>query len=356
MPISRVYLENFRLFKKKDLNLSKKKIFIQGDNGSGKTSILESIELLMNGRSFRTSKSKDCINHESDNFQISLKGSYNEQEIIFKSTNKHSGRIGFSRKLNDKTITKGSVFFLQTLLAKNFRMIEGEPDLRREHINNLMFHVKPDSYKAYMAYNRALRQRNRCLKQKISTSEISSWTKNLANIGVSLSKQQYDFFNNFKKEVMGGLALIAKNEEVNFLNNADLRFDKGWVRSEALLTSLQNSIEKDYALGYTSLGPHRMDCKYYIKGKRAASVLSRGQSKLLIILIFLINHSLINSYIDSEAVLLIDDLGSELDLENLEFVLQQISKAPNQVILTGIQGEDLEKIVSKYTNFKRINL
>ena len=109
-------------------------------------------------------------------------------------------------------------------------------------------------------------------------------------------------------------------------------------------------------MGYTSLGPHRMDCEYYKKEKKASAILSRGQSKLLILLVFLINHNLINSYIDSESILLVDDLGSELDLENLEFVLEQISNAPNQVILTGIQGDDLEKIVLKFTNFKRINL
>ena len=68
MPISRVYLENFRLFQKKDLILSEDKNFIQGLNGSGKTSVLESIETLINGRSFRTSQSKDCINHNSDSF------------------------------------------------------------------------------------------------------------------------------------------------------------------------------------------------------------------------------------------------------------------------------------------------
>jgi len=99
-----------------------------------------------------------------------------------------------------------------------------------------------------------------------------------------------------------------------------------------------------------------MDCIYYIKGKKASSVLSRGQLKILILLIFLINHDLINSFVESDTVLLIDDLGSELDLENLEFALSEISKAPNQVILTGIQGEELEKIVSNFSNFKRINL
>ena len=356
MPISRVYLENFRLFKKKDLNLSENKVFIQGKNGSGKTSILESIELLMNGRSFRTSKSKDCINHESNYFQVSLKGSYRQQDISYNGINKFNGRISFSRKLNDKTTKKGSVFFLQTVLAKNLRMIEGGPDLRRDHLNNLMFHVKPDSYKTYMAYNRALKQRNKCLKQKTNTSEISSWTENLAKIGVNLSKQQYEFFNSFREQVLTGLNLLTDNEKCKFLKEADLKFVKGWGRSKSLLASLQESLEKDYAIGYTSLGPHKMDCEFHIKGKKASAVLSRGQSKLLIILVFLINHNLINSYIDSEAVLLVDDLGSELDLENLEFVLEQVSNAPNQVILTGIQGEDLEKIVSKFTNFKRINL
>ena len=93
-----------------------------------------------------------------------------------------------------------------------------------------------------------------------------------------------------------------------------------------------------------------------MNGKIASSILSRGQLKVLILLIFLVNHKLINSFFESDTVLLIDDLGSELDLDNLELVLSEISNTPNQVILTGIKGEDLEKIVSKFSKFKRINL
>jgi len=93
-----------------------------------------------------------------------------------------------------------------------------------------------------------------------------------------------------------------------------------------------------------------------MNGKIASSVLSRGQLKVLILLIFLVNHKLINSFFESDTVLLIDDLGSELDLDNLELVLSEISNTPNQVILTGIKGEDLEKIVSNFSKFKRINL
>lgn len=356
MPINRVYLENFRLFKKKDLIFSEDKNFIQGLNGSGKTSVLESIEMLLNGKSFRTTKNKDCINHKSDSFKISLKGSHMKQDVTLKGLNKVNGRLSFSRKLNNKTTQKGSFFFLQTVLAKNLRMIEGEPDLRRDHLNNLMFHVKPASYKTYLAYNKTLKQRNRCLKQKLGKAEISVWTEQLAKIGVNLSTYQYEFFNRFRDVLIEGLNPSEKNNKFKFLEEADIRLIKGWERSKSLLNSLQDSIEKDLAIGYTSQGPHRMDCEYYMNGKIASSVLSRGQLKVLILLIFLVNHKLINSFFESDTVLLIDDLGSELDLDNLELVLSEISNTPNQVILTGIKGEDLEKIVSNFSKFKRINL
>jgi recombinational DNA repair ATPase RecF len=76
----------------------------------------------------------------------------------------------------------------------------------------------------------------------------------------------------------------------------------------------------------------------------------------LILLIFLVNHDLLNLYKNSEVILLIDDLGAELDTRHLEAVLSEISQSPNQTVLTGIRGEDLDKIVSKFSNFKRINL
>ena len=356
MPIDRVYLENFRLFKKKDLNLSEDKILIQGLNGSGKTSVLESIEMLLNGKSFRTTKNKDCINHKSDSFNISLKGSYMGQKVEVNGFNKVNGRLTFSRKLKNKPAKIGSLFFLQTVLAKNLRMIEGEPDLRRDHLNNLMFHVKPSSYKTYLAYSKILKQRNRCLKQRADKAEISVWTEQLAKIGVNLSREQYEFFSRFRDVLIESLNSDANSNEFKFLEGVNVKFKKGWDRSKALLSSLQDAVEKDLAIGHTSLGPHRMDCEYYVKEKKASSVLSRGQLKVLILLIFLSNDDLLNSFFENDTVLMIDDLGSELDSENLELIISEISKAENQIILTGIKGEGLEKLVSNFSNFKRINL
>ena len=356
MPINRVYLENFRLFQKKDLILSDDKNFIQGTNGSGKTSILESIEILVNSRSFRTQQTKDCIQHNTNSFKASLKGSCTNQEIYLKGTNSRNGRLSFSRKLNDKTAKKGSLFFLQTVLAKNLRMIEGEPDLRRDHLNSLMFHVKPSSYKTYLSYNKILKQRNKALKSKLGQSQISSWSKQLAKIGVNLSKDQYEFFNNFRSFLLEELNTSEENKKFKFLEKPDVKFSKGWERSKSFQNSLDESIEKDIALGFTSQGPHRMDYEFYIKGKKASSVLSRGQLKILILLVFLSSITLLQDLMDTEILLMIDDLGSELDFNNLTSILMKILESENQIILTGIEGEEMHKSLKKMTNFTQINI
>ena len=356
MPITRVYLENFRLFQKKDLILSKDKNFIQGLNGSGKTSVLESIETLINGKSFRTKQMKDCIQHNSDSFIISLKGSYIDQEMSLKGTNTRRGRLTFSRKLNEKVAKKGSFFFLQTVLAKNLRMIEGEPDLRRDHLNNLMFHVKPSSYKTYTSYNKVLKQRNKALRSKAGKSEISIWSQQLAKIGVNLSKDQYEFFNSFRSILLKELYTLEENKKFKFLEKPDVKFSKGWERSKSFQASLNESMEKDVALGFTSQGPHRMDYEFYIKEKKASSVLSRGQLKILILLIFLINIKLIKKITQRETLLMIDDLGSELDVKNLRSLIEQIILSENQIVLTGIEGEEMHQSIKKLTNFTQINL
>ena len=78
-------------------------------------------------------------------------------------------------------------------MAKNLRMIDGEPEIRRDYFHELMFHVKPATKKLYNDYQRALKQRNKCLKQKLAKSELSIWSQKLAQLGLELSLEQYSF-------------------------------------------------------------------------------------------------------------------------------------------------------------------
>jgi recombinational DNA repair ATPase RecF len=99
-----------------------------------------------------------------------------------------------------------------------------------------------------------------------------------------------------------------------------------------------------------------MDFTFNINNKKASSNLSRGQLKILILLIFLSNHSLLNDLKNTEIILMVDDLGSELDNKNLTLILEEILKIENQIILTGIEGDEIHSSLKKLTNFTQINI
>ena len=115
-----------------------------------------------------------------------------------------------------------------------------------------------------------------------------------------------------------------ESQKFTFLDNFNVTFSKGWERSKKLQESFEDSLDKDKAIGYTSKGPHRMDITFQVNNKKAASNLSRGQLKILILLIFLINIKLIKKITHKETLLMIDDLGSELDVKNLRSLIEQI--------------------------------
>ena len=148
----------------------------------------------------------------------------------------------------------------------------------------------------------------------------------------------------------------VSNDSFKYLDKLNLTFSKGWERSNKLEESLFESLERDMALGYTSKGPHRMDFTFTVKNKRASSNLSRGQLKVLILLVFLSSIQLLKDLVDIEAILMIDDLGSELDFNNLTSIVLKILESENQVILTGIEGEEMHKCFKKMTNFTKINI
>jgi DNA replication and repair protein RecF len=356
MPLQRLHLKNFRLFQDKTFKFSDGINLILGENGSGKTTVLESINILLTGNSFRAKETTECIHSDKEFYNVSAKGTIKGKDLSLVVENNLNKRQFSKRKLGELSVKKGGLYFLQVVLAKNLKMIDGEPEIRREFFNDLMFHVKPEIKKLHNAYQKALKQRNRALKKGLSTSEVSLWSKNLSALGLELSLEQYNFFKIFKEHTLESMKKNVCNGSFNYLDKLSLNFSKGWERSKKLEESLFESLERDKALGYTSKGPHRMDYTFTVDNKKASSNLSRGQLKILILLVFLSSIKLLKDLIDTEILLMIDDLGSELDLNNLTSMVMKILESENQIILTGIEGEEMHKSLKKMTNFTQINI
>ena len=355
MALSQIYLKNFRLFDELNLKLSQKTL-LSGTNGSGKTTILEALNVLLDGNSHRTKDSSECITEGKGGFKLGLKGGLDSKSLVIKATKTINTRISFERK---KGALKGKIKDLPiaiNILASHLRMIEGEPELRRDFFNKTMFHVEHGSKKAYQEYQKALVQRNRALKGKLPGKELSIWTEKLKQAGIILNESNISFFYKLKKSLFDSFKEKDLEERLPFLKDIEINFFQGWNREKELESLLHENLHKDKAIGFTSGGPHRFDLIIGIRKKSAKSVLSRGQQKLLILLIFLNTEDLILKENEGGILFLIDDIASEMDKLNLEKVLEEISLIQSQAILTTIRENIIDNRDDILSKFKQINL
>ena len=355
MSIERLFIKNFRLFGLLDLDLNRKNLLITGTNGSGKTSVLEAINLLVSRKSIRTRNLKECIKEGSEGFSLGLEIIRNNEALTIKAAKQANKRISIKAKLGNTSATNSNLPIIQFIQAKDLRKIEGEAELRRDFFNKTMFHVEHSSKVDFKNYKKALVQRNISLKRKASEGELKVWNEALIETGSILSKKQKTFFErtfkmSLEKKQKGGL------EKEVFLNHIKVVFQQGWSEGVSFRKALVESSEKDRALGYTSVGPHRLDFKYYVDNKLAKSFLSRGQQKLLIILSFFNFNNILTTKNKTGIIYLIDDITSELDQENLGIVLEHATQLKAQLLITAIKGKSLSNLTPFLDKFRQLIL
>ena len=355
MSIARLFIKNFRLFKTLDLDLKKKDLLIIGPNGSGKTSILEAINLLISRKSMRTRDLRECIKEGSDGFSLGLEIKNENEVLTIKATKQVNKRISIKTKFGNIPTNKSNLPVIQFIQAKDLRMIEGETELRRDFFNKTMFHVEHSSEIDFKNYKKALIQRNMSLKRKVSERELKAWNEVLEETGIILAEKQKSFFENVFKNSMEEKRKNGVAKEA-FLNHIKVAFNRGWPEGLSFSEALMESGEKDRALGYTSIGPHRLDFKYSINNKLAKSFLSRGQQKLLIILSFFRLNDILMAKNTAGVVYLIDDITSELDQENLAIVLEQAVELRAQLLITAIKGKSLSNMTPFLDKFRQLIL
>ncbi len=355
MSIARLFIKNFRLFKTLDLDLNKKDLLIIGPNGSGKTSILEAINLLISRKSMRTRDLRECIKEGSDGFSLGLEIKNENEVLTIKAAKQVNKRISIKTKFGNIPANKSNLPVIQFIQAKDLRMIEGETELRRDFFNKTMFHVEHSSEIDFKNYKKALIQRNMSLKRKVSERELKAWNEVLEETGIILAEKQKSFFENVFKNSMEEKRKNGVAKEA-FLNHIKVAFNRGWPEGLSFSEALMESGEKDRALGYTSIGPHRLDFKYSINNKLAKSFLSRGQQKLLIILSFFRFNDILMAKNTAGVVYLIDDITSELDQENLAIVLEQAVELRAQLLITAIKGKSLSNMTPFLDKFRQLIL
>ncbi len=340
-----------------DLDFNPQFNIFWGENGSGKTSLLEAIHVLATGRSFRAHQSRQIISFGEN--ACTIAGVVSAQQIA----NAHPIHMGVERHQSGsiKMRLAGQDCHSVALLAKtlpiqlinsdSYDILEASPQCRRRFLDWVMFHVEHSFYSSWQRFKRALHQRNTALKaaKPLCMESIRIWDKEFIEMGEIIDAHRKAMLAELIplfSEIIGGL--------FGFKKTITVQYQPGWNREYSLSEVLGRSLDRDLAWGYTTFGPQRADLELMIEGVPAKNVLSRGQSKLVICALLMARAKLLYQREDRRCVFLIDDLNSELDAKASQLLVEALSNLGGQVLITSIEGAPLAgllqgKSVSMYS-------
>ena len=338
MSISQLSLTDFRNLRSSTLDFNSRFNLISGDNGSGKTSLLEAIYVLCQAHSFRTHQLKQCINHDKTGF------------LLFGRFDNHKAGLAKNDKrleihVNGESIKRRSDLVRMTPInivnADSFVLFEGAPQKRRAFIDWCMFHVEPGYVEKWRLFQHALRQRNRLLKSRQDLKLLDYWDQHLIEPSLGLSAMRRDYCKQLQdiievelREIMSGLSL-------------ELEYQQGWADELCLDDAIKSNRERDIRSGFTNAGIHRDDLRFMSQGRNASEILSRGQSKRLCLALLLAALKVVGKSRQNRIILLIDDLHSELDSKAQSMVYKQFVEMDLQMFISNIDSAAPEVINQK---------
>jgi len=324
-----ISIKHLRNIEEASFKLGKKFNIFYGENGSGKTSILESIYLLATAKSFRSIHSRKIINE--NNYSLMVFGRICTAEEHFK--------IGIERDLGSNTIRVNGqsiksvaelAEYLPVLVIEqdSHKLLEEGPQWRRKFVDWGLFHVKHDFTPVWRSYRKSLKQRNALLIQGAEDHILQSWTVGFSVLGESFSELRERYIEELHPYFETYVEVLLGDSEYT------LSYRKGWPKEITLLDCLNQNLHRDRANCRTNYGPHRGDLVIRKDGKDVREHVSRGQQKLLVYALNLAQVSLLKDIKGKDTLLLLDDLGSELDVENSSNLLMLLSEFFGQVCIT----------------------
>ncbi|MEM7565128.1 MAG: DNA replication/repair protein RecF [Pseudomonadota bacterium] len=330
MSISQLSLTDFRNLKSTTLDFHPALNLISGNNGSGKTSLLESIHVLCQAHSFRTHALKQCIRHGQNGFLL-----FGRFSGFKAGLSKSADKIEI--KVNGETIKRRSELVRRTpvnvLNSSSFELIDGVPQVRRKFLDWCLFHVEHQYADLWIESQHALRQRNRLLKTTRDLRQLDYWDQALIEPAVKLSQ--------LRKEYVLKLGQVIETEFSEIVQglNPLIEYIPGWPKEGSLETAIENSRARDLKTGFTNCGIHRDNLRLTSGGIPAGEILSRGQSKRFCLSLVLGLLKLVQEKGNARTILLIDDLNSELDQESREMVYQRLSAMQLQLFISNVEPD-----------------
>lgn len=350
--IKSLKLINFRSHSDFSLNLSGKPLAIIGDNGAGKTNILEAISLLSPGRGMRNSKFSEMVKDDNSmpwgvNFNILSNGKNYEVSSGLRDNQK-----GRDIKINSKKVSGSSalpeIILLSWLTPSMDQIFNETPSYRRRFIDRLCAVYEKNHTKNIKIYEKLMAERNSSFKSKVLDNVwLDALENQMSDVSIAIAETRLTFISDLNKVLETNLDPVwprAHLEIYGFVENLVSSWNSGKAK-EMLCNEFKNNRERDFFSKRTNEGVHRSDLLVNEKNKKIeAKKCSTGEQKSLLMGIILSHLELVSSFKSRYPVLLLDEVLAHFDKIRRKSFFKQIQEIGSQIIMTGTDISVFEEL------------
>lgn len=330
MVLQYLKLTNFRCHQKFELGFSEKTTTITGQNGCGKTSVIEAVYESLRGKSFRA-VDREIVYRGADFYRVELGFIDGRKTITTYDGAKKEFLTGDkkSRRLLQK-------FRYPVVLFEpdDLHLVGSSPTSRRSYFDRMLGQLSESYNVALNRYSKALRQRNELLKQdSVSPGETFSWDIMLSTYGAKIAQYRRDYIGQINQKYTEVYHSIADNGDY-----IELDYNSEVDTENEFLERLNRNFQLDSVLGHTNFGVHRDDFKFRFNDAVADGSASRGEVRSGILALKFIEADMIAEISGQRPIILLDDVFSELDQSRQACLVKNFQD--NQVIITSVgEGE-----------------
>lgn len=349
MYLKQLSLVNFKNYLEFEATFSEKINCFVGNNGVGKTNLLDAIYYLSFCKSYTHSLDSQNIRHQEGFFVI--QGIFNrlgEESEVYCGLKRNQKKIFKKNKREYERLSEHIGQFPLVMISPNdSELINGISDLRRKFLDGIISQYDKVYLDKLLSYNQVLKQRNALLKQfhenrsfdsetlDILDEQLALYGKSILNIRLDFLKAFIPLFNSYYNHLSGSKELVALDYQ-NSLGDKDFK------------TALMTSLSRDRALQYTTVGPHKDDLDFTLHGFSLKKYASQGQQKSYLLALKLAQFEFIKDQKNTKPLLLLDDVYDKLDEERFTKLLEMVSGDKfGQVFITDTHPERMNELLNQ---------
>lgn len=340
MRIVATELKNFRCFAAKRVELDAPLVLLTGNNGVGKTSILEALHYACYLRSFKTHTPKELINlnlpHTGFSVGITLSDNYGFDALAV--TLEGSKR---SLKLNQNPVASYKelyeIYKVVTMSEEDLEIVKGAPAIRRSYIDQIMTIIDPSTIGLLRKYKAVLENRNALLQATIMSDEsYLLWTKQLLELALLIQEKRRGILEQLQGYINDLINTVFTSEYTVTLKYTESRsYPIKQTKSAEMFLAEHTRLRMSECMQRRSLiGSHLDDISIIFEDKSSRLYASRGQQKLIVFLLKLAQLKLFSKDDHPKAIFLIDDFMTDFDEIRMQNLLKLIRQFATQVIIT----------------------